>query len=195
MEEESFILVSLKDDKAKQLAQVISNDTSRKILDLLSKKELTETEISTELNVPISTVHYNLTHLLEARLVQIDEFHYSSKGKEVQHYKLSNKIVIIAPEQSKVETFREKLKKLIPSALICAAVAGGVKIFSGSINKSYAAGQQVLLESSKASDSIMLASSGMPQTVSEPNTVLWFFIGTVFALGVYFIIDLITKNQ
>jgi len=68
MTEESFMLVSLKESKAKKLAEVIGNDTCRKILDFLaSKKSATETEISKDLNIPISTVHYNLKHLLKVR--------------------------------------------------------------------------------------------------------------------------------
>ena len=36
MTDESFLLVSLREEKAKKLAQVLSNDTARKILDDLS---------------------------------------------------------------------------------------------------------------------------------------------------------------
>ena len=72
---ETFLMVSLEEDKAKKLAQVLSNDTSRKILDHLSNKKATETELSKELNLPISTVHYNLRHLLASRLVEAGEFH------------------------------------------------------------------------------------------------------------------------
>jgi DNA-binding transcriptional ArsR family regulator len=61
MASEKFLLVSLKEDEAKKLAQVISNDTSRKILDFLaSRKDATETEIATHLEMPLSTTHYNL---------------------------------------------------------------------------------------------------------------------------------------
>ena len=98
MSKKSFLLVSLKEDKAKELAQVISNDTCRKILDHLAEKEdATETEIATTLQLPISTVHYNLHHLMKAGIVNVEEFHYSEKGKEVNHYKLANKYIIIAP--------------------------------------------------------------------------------------------------
>jgi len=118
MAEESFILVSLKEDQAKRLAQVISNDTSRKILDFLSKKDhATETEIAKELSLPLSTVHYNLSHLSEAKLVNNDQFTYSEKGKEVIHYQLSNKYVIIAPAGTN-EGMLDKLKKMFPTMAV-----------------------------------------------------------------------------
>lgn len=130
MPEENFLLVSLKEDKAKKLAQVISNNTSRLILDhLAKKKDSTESDISKDLKVPLSTVHYNLQHLVDAKLVQADEYHYSAKGKEVLHYSLTNKFVIIAPREAS-ESFIEKLKKLIPVAAIVLGAAGAIQIVS-----------------------------------------------------------------
>ncbi|MBW2972125.1 helix-turn-helix domain-containing protein [Candidatus Woesearchaeota archaeon] len=131
MSKKSFLLVSLKENKAKKLAEVISNKTCRKILDYLAdKKDATESDIAKELNVPLSTVHYNMKALVEARLVKSDEYHYSAKGKEVSHYRLANQYVIIAPEGEK-HAIREKLKSIIPTALIMGAAAGIIKLFSG----------------------------------------------------------------
>lgn len=115
-DDEKFLLVSLEESKAKKLAEVMSNDTCRKILDFLATNEGTESEISKALKIPLSTVHYNIKHLVEANLAVSDEFHYSEKGKEVQHYRLANKYIVIAPKnQSNV---LERLKSLLPAALI-----------------------------------------------------------------------------
>ena len=121
MARESFLLVSLKEDKAKKLAQVISNESCRKILDFLTSKDATETELAKKLKLPISTVHYNLRHLQDAGLVTAEEFHYSKKGREVNHYKLANKYIIIAPKT----TFgiKEKLKSALPVVLLIGAGA------------------------------------------------------------------------
>jgi len=130
MSDENFLLVSLKEDETKHLAQVISNDTSRRILDYLARvKDATESAIAKKLNLPISTVHYNLSALLKARLVQADEFHYSEKGKEVNHYSLANKYVIIAPKEAS-ETLRTKLKRILPVALLGGCGALVIQIIS-----------------------------------------------------------------
>ncbi len=101
MAKQSFLLVSLKEDKAKELAQVISNESCRKILDFLAERqEATETEIAQKMVIPISTVHYNLQQLMKAGIITVDEFHYSEKGREVNHYKLANKYIIIAPKST-----------------------------------------------------------------------------------------------
>ena len=121
MAKESFMLVSLKGDKAKKLAQVMANPTCTKILDYLAGKDSTETQIAKELNIPISTVHYNLQQLVEAKLVVVDEFHYSEKGREVNHYKLANKYIIIAPQSA--WGLKEKLKSLLPVVPIVGGTA------------------------------------------------------------------------
>lgn len=120
MAKDKFLLVSLKDDEAKKLAQVITNDTSRKILDFLSESEATETQIAQALAVPLPTVHYNLKALESAKLVVCEQFHYSSKGREVNHYKLANKYIIIAPQST--YGIREKLKSLLP---VVPVIGGG----------------------------------------------------------------------
>ena len=90
MAEEPFLLVSLKEKEAKELAQVISSKTCRKILDALSKGSATESELSKMLKLPMSTIHYNLQLLIKSKLITADEYHYSEQGKEVLHYSLSN---------------------------------------------------------------------------------------------------------
>ncbi|MBD3310452.1 helix-turn-helix domain-containing protein [Candidatus Woesearchaeota archaeon] len=148
MGQESFVLVSLKEEKTKKLAQVISNQSCRAILDFLAKNEATESEIAKKLSLPMSTVHYNLKHLLSAGLVSAEEFHYSPKGKEVLHYKLSNKYVIIAPKS----TFgiKEKLKSILPVAIITIAVAGVIQLFSQGYSKILRSGPWGSIQSSEA---------------------------------------------
>ncbi|MBN2052121.1 helix-turn-helix domain-containing protein [Candidatus Woesearchaeota archaeon] len=131
MAKDPFLLVSLEENESKALAQVISNDTARKILDLLSKKEsATETDIAKELKLPLSTVHYNLQALVKANLVKSEEFHYSEKGKEVNHYSLANKLIIIAPKGAKTESFKDKLKAILPISIIVLAVGGVIQLFN-----------------------------------------------------------------
>ncbi len=146
MTKKSFLLVSLKENKAKKLAEVISNKTCRKILDYLSdKKDATESSISKDLKIPISTVHYNMKALMTARLVKSDEYHYSEKGKEVSHYYLANQCVIIAPEGD-THAIREKLKSIIPTALIMGFVAGVIKMFSSTFSETTRADTALMMK-------------------------------------------------
>lgn len=193
MSEEPFLLVSLEETKAKTLAQVLSNDTSRKILDFLSRKEhATETEISKEMKIPLSTAHYNLDLLVKAELVSNENFTYSEKGKQIVHYSLSNRYVIIAPR--KTDALKEKIKQFLPVVLVIGLASFAVKIFS---RTTFNASPQLMSAASPVLEARM-ADAGEDvamKALSQPAQPLlqtqefavWFLFGSVFALIVYFI--------
>ncbi len=202
--EETFLLVSLEQNKAKKLAQVINNDTCRMILDSLAKKDSTETDLANELRIPISTVHYNLQNLLEAGLVKAEEFHYSEKGKEVNHYSLTNKFIIIAPKST--EGLSIKIKRVLPVALIGVVGAAVVQFFSSYFNQqSYVQYAPMLSEPAKAAitegaaaggavlrDSGTVAAAKTPEAITQITGILgqssfavWFIIGVLFSLSVF----------
>jgi DNA-binding transcriptional ArsR family regulator len=126
MADKKFIMLSLEEKETKKVANVIGSETCRKILDSLATKESTATELSEKLTIPLSTVTYNIQQLVDTGLVTADEFHYSQKGKEVLHYKLANKYIIISPRA--VVGLKDKLKKILPVAAISAGAAGIVQL-------------------------------------------------------------------
>lgn len=197
MAKKNFLLLSMEDDKIKKVSNVISNESCRKILDYLSEKDSTESELAQKLNIPISTVHYNLQQLMETGLIESSEFHYSEKGKEMSHYKLANKYIIIAPK--KTFGIKEKLKSILPVALIASGAALAIQL----VNKYF------LKTTPSTTESLMVAKSAIADegatismavqaptqpVVSEPNVALWFLGGALFALLIYLIIVLIKKE-
>lgn len=198
MAKENFVLVSLKESKAKKLAQVISNESCRKILDYLAEKEATETELAEKLDVPISTVHYNLKHLTDAGLVDVDEFHYSEKGREVNHYKLANKYVIIAPKS--IFGIKEKLKSILPVVLITVAAAGLLSLFARrtAVFRAAKVGvrEAVLTAAPEAEEVVADAViSKAPVAAAEPNIALWFLIGGIFTIIIYILVQYIRSKR
>ncbi len=223
MAKEKFLLVSLNEDKAKKLAQVISNETSRKILDDLAEKESTESELAEKLNIPISTVHYNLQALMDCGLIVAEEFHYSKKGKEILHYKLANKYIIIAPKT--IHGIKTKLKSILPVALILAVVSGGIQIFSKLYQKGIYGFTQTFSKAAPvveramdeaASGRIMAAVPEAAMALEAPvanetaqqviktvvnqpsfwsNITLWFVIGAIFAIILFFIVETINSHS
>jgi len=196
MADESFLLVSLDEDKSKKLAQVLSNNTSRKILDLLSKKEfMTETEISEELKIPLSTAHYNLDLLVKTKLINDDYYKYSKKGKKINHYSLSNKYVIIAPKKTSV--LKQKLKEFLPVVLILGAGSLILNFFYRARLNTFAAPMAMKTVEEEA---VRTAGDAMFQTVetataSNQEFALFFLIGGLFTLLTYFLWSaIITKK-
>jgi DNA-binding transcriptional ArsR family regulator len=203
----NFLLISLDEKKSKKIAEAINNDTGRKILDQLSKKESSESDLAKELNIPISTIHYNLKQLMEANLVIVDEFHYSQKGKEINHYKLANKYIIIAPKQTD-NRFMEALQKILPLTIITAVVGGlltGFRLLTSSKSAStmakYAADEASPRLMAAAPQAASAAAGYAPQAleVSRPflqsEPVTWFFIGALSIIIIYFLYEVVRKRN
>jgi len=205
----NFLLISLEEKGTKKIAEAINNDTGRKILDYLAKKECTESELSEELHIPISTVHYNLKQLVDANLVIVDEFHYSKKGKEINHYKLANKYIIIAPKQTDSK-FMDALQKILPLTVITAIAGGvlllsrvGLSIFSSTRRSAMfiapmsadAESSQVMLTTASRSMDAAPKALEISRPFLQSEMITWFFVGALSIIIIYFIYEMIRKRK
>jgi len=177
MAKNNFLLVDLQE--AKGIAETITSDTSRKILDYLTEKEATESNIASSLKLPLSTVHYHLQKLQEAGLVVVEEFHYSTKGKEVNHYKLANKYIIIAPKR--IEGLGEKLKGLLPLLGIVVVVSGVIKLIT--LQTAVVGTRNVADEA--APMLLRAAPVLLEETPKQMDMALVFLIGGLVVVGLY----------
>lgn len=181
MADEKFILASLEDPESKELAQVIASNTARKVLDLLAKEDLSETDIANKLNIPLTTAHYNIQQLLKAKLIETKEFKWSEKGKKVHYYKISNKLIIIAPKSQ--GGFLDKIRSIIPVALIGTIITG----FIYTLTKSTFSRISFMQFAAEKAEAGLAATSNLT-SIPEPNYALWFFLGLVTAIILYLII-------
>jgi DNA-binding transcriptional ArsR family regulator len=225
MAEESFLLVSLEQQKSKKLAEVISNDTCRRILEALSKsvEGMTESEVSDDLNLPMSTVHYNLKNLVDAKLVLANEYHYSSRGKEVVHYKLANKLIIIAPQESDASKVGDILKRYLPVGGVVLGIGITIQLVQSALfshasfamAKTAGSGALAVAEDTAQNQAPQLlaaaaptatqvaagsAPAAMQQIVSAapaaPAPVApWFLIGAFCALIIIFLIEFVRARK
>lgn len=121
MSNNKFLFLSL--NQANKVTQIINNPTAKKILDYLgSKKDATKTQIARELKLPLSTVQYNINALEKSQLIISDKYHYSEKGKEVNHYKITNKLIVIAPKNGLLQ----KAKEIIPTTITAFLITAGI---------------------------------------------------------------------
>jgi len=183
---EKYLLFNLDDEKAKSLGDVISNDTSRKIANLLAEKELSESEIAKQLNMQLNTVEYNLKKLLEAGIIEKSKHYWSVKGKKIDTYKVANKLIVISPKRSNVYS---KLKGVAPIVLI-------IGILTGFIYWYYKFGfiQESANKISEAGDKVMSSASSIGQEaltktaeISYSNPWVWFLIGSLIAIIAFII--------
>lgn len=204
MEEETLMLLSMKDSKA--VADALANKTAQKILSYIAEnKEATESELAEKLNVPLPTIHYNIQQLKNSNLLKTKEFFWSKKGKKMRVFTLAKKYIIIAPSKSK--TSLKQLKGLLPVAIISVIGAGLIALFQKSkttlldsgqniaANIPETAGKTLAEEATKqTTDAIANNITQIPQTIQELNIALWFLLGSLFAIILVFIINKIKKN-
>jgi len=198
MATEKFIMVSLEEERAKEIANVISNDTSRKILNFLSEKDAAENDIARELKLPASTVHYNMQHLLKHNLIEVKDFYWSEKGNKVNVYTVAKKLIVIAPKSMKIKT---KLKNILPVALLALAASGAIHVYQKYFTRVAALGGDKMFAAQEATmeaapRALEAAPKVMEAVSTTPNYALWFLIGSFFAIATYiFITGLIKKEK
>jgi DNA-binding MarR family transcriptional regulator len=176
---EKYVLFSLEDEKAKSLGDVISNNTARKIANLLVEKPATESEIAKELGIPLNTVDYNIKKLVKSGLIEEKKHFFSAKGKRVSVYKIANKLIILAPKKSSAYS---KMKSVIPVILI----SGILTVFIAWHSRT-----KFLLEKGveKIPEEAMIAGVRETGKLAEtPHLVwLWFLAGAFIAIVIFLI--------
>lgn len=201
--EDKYILLSMEDEKLKEVAEILGNKTCKKILDFLSdKKESSEKEISDELNIPINTVEYNLKKLLKVRLIEKSKnFFWSKKGKKIDVYKVSNKSIVISPKDSE---FVSKLKSILPSFILTGAMTFGIYVYekfnllkSSVVDKTvgesfYGLGSGFSQEASRVMvEDVVVQSQPVTDVLvsSTPMGWVWFLSGALLVIFIFSIIN------
>ena len=95
--------INIHDERAKELAQVLTNDKALAILHLIEDRELSISEIAKELNLPISTVSYHMDRMLRVGLVEVAGRKYGKRLQEVKLYRASNKPILLLPRKARVK--------------------------------------------------------------------------------------------
>ncbi|MDV0445822.1 hypothetical protein MmiAt1_14190 [Methanimicrococcus sp. At1] len=119
---DSVVVIPVNED-SKKIRQILSNDTSMKILDLLKKEKLSASEVSEKLEIPLTTVKYNIDQMVEHDLVRIQRIKYSEKGRQVKIYEAPEKVIIFAPEKMSRISLISMIQKYA-FAFVAAAFAG-----------------------------------------------------------------------
>jgi predicted transcriptional regulator len=179
------IQIDLDDPRTTKIAVAISNKTSKKILATLAEKELSETELSNFLKLPMNTIGYNIKKLESAGLIEkTKKFLWSVKGRRVHKYKVSNKRITISP--------KSMIRGIIPTVLISTAVAFGIKLVTSPTAIKIESDATVSGGSSgsipKIADVAMLETTRIIEPViSSTNSWKWFLLGSLVAILIFLI--------
>ena len=112
-------------EESKKLTQVISNDTARKIIELLADAPLSASDIADRLQTPLTTIVYNLENLESVGLIKIDKIKYSEKGREVKIYAPVRKLIVVVPEKTDRKSITDILRKYV-GVVLAAVLASSI---------------------------------------------------------------------
>jgi len=178
-------MVSFEDPKIKKISEILGNNTCKKILDFLAEKESTKTDISKELKIPLNTVEYNVNKLDESGLIEKSKnYFWSTKGKKISVYKVSNKSIVISPKNS------NKMKNILALLGISGLTAILIKLFSTNPPEIIYETKDFMGNTSDFTPELLTrASLAAPSTVELITTQpwFWFLIGAV-GIGIIFLI-------
>ena len=131
-EDDDKLLVLPLSGETKKLTQVISNDTARDILETLASESLSASKLASNMDIPLTTVQYNLEKLIEVGLIKVENIKYSEKGKQVKLYAPVRRLIVVVPERTSQKDVMEALKKYLSLfALAFLGVAAIAVLFSG----------------------------------------------------------------
>jgi DNA-binding transcriptional ArsR family regulator len=200
---EKSVLVELGDSRLKEISEVIGNKTCNRILDYLSEKNGTVSDISKELGIPLNTADYNVKKLTSAGLIEKTSHFWSIKGKKMPVYKLSNKKIVISPKKTK-SLMSMFLALALMGILALILRWNMMNIEDGSvlqINNVYEdfAPKATLSAGLERDTSIGLnepvIESDKTSLMSSVDSWEWFLIGAWLAIVVFFVISYIDERR
>lgn len=119
-------ILSITDERLKILAEELSNETSRAILNCIFEGKKTAGEIAGIMNISLPLVGYHIERLLKANIIRIAGVELNSKRREKKVYD-AKKVAIIIQLNPNDPDLRRRLQRLfILSALV--ATIGVVSI-------------------------------------------------------------------
>ena len=117
--EDDVEIISTEDDKIKLIGEIFSNESSRKILKIISNdEEMTANEIAQKNNMSLTLVIHHLKRMQAAKMIKITRTGISAKGQEMKYYLATNQSFLITPPEKSTYSILNSLKKFSKFAAI-----------------------------------------------------------------------------
>lgn len=111
-ENDDVEIISTHDEKVKIVGEILSNDSSRKILNLLNaSNEMTINEIAQKTGLSLSLVTHHIKRMQAAQVVKVSKVGRSVKGQKMNYYSATNQSFLIVPSKDPAHSITSSLKK------------------------------------------------------------------------------------
>lgn len=119
---EEVVVLEPGDEQAKKIAKAMASQTANDILGSLKDGPKSATEIADALSIPITTLKYHIENLAGAGLIEIVKTKWSSKGREVKIYGLTDRLLIVAPQVKDIKSVLLKFMSLFGFVVLASLV-------------------------------------------------------------------------
>ena len=106
---EKIKIIATDDVKIKSFGELLTNDSSRTILQLLFNEELTALQISEKTDISLQLVKYHIIKLQDLGVVKITKTEKNSKSQDMKFYSASKFSMVIVPPKYSEKTKESKL--------------------------------------------------------------------------------------
>lgn len=95
-------------EKIKLIGEILSNESSKKILELVFDDAITANQLSLKTDITLSVVIHHLKKMQELGIVKIDKIEKNSKEHDMKYYKAAKFAVIILPSKASAKAKTSK---------------------------------------------------------------------------------------
>lgn len=136
-EDDTFDKIAMfasEDENLKFLGELLSNESSRKILLLLTIREMTANEIAEKTDIRLSLVIHHLKKMQKINLVKVSKVEKNSKNHDLKYY-LAKQGMLILPKNSASQAKKSKAFSSLLNRIIRYSAIGIISITSGIITE------------------------------------------------------------
>jgi predicted transcriptional regulator len=94
---EKIKIIATDDVKIKSFGELLTNDSSRSILQLLFNEELTALQIAEKTGISLQLVKYHIIKLQDLGVVKVTKTEKNSKSQDMKFYSASKFSMVIVP--------------------------------------------------------------------------------------------------
>ncbi|MEA3324219.1 MAG: winged helix-turn-helix domain-containing protein [Euryarchaeota archaeon] len=109
--------------ESKKITQTLSNDSARQVLELLADEPMSASDIAEKLEIPLTTVKYNLDALIESGLIMIKQTRWSVKGRKIKIYSPIRKLIVVVPDKTDRKSVTDILRRYLGVVLGAAGIS------------------------------------------------------------------------
>ena len=206
-------ILSTEDEKIKAVGEILSSDSSRKILKLLFNQSLTANQISQKIGVSLPLVIYHLKKMQESDVIKITNVGKNTKSHDMKFYTVDKFAIVILPSEMSKSAKTSKslfnsfsrIHRLATLGAVCVAAWFSSQFIQKNSQISITMEEELATPGSEET-SMMQKAVPAPESLetSEPTTIttgepsfdiLWSLVIVLLVVVAGLIIELVIKNK